>query len=48
MENGQSQHAYSCSITKMILPKLLDLMSQDKDYANLFMVKHKIKNEKKN
>jgi len=48
MTNGKSQHLYSCSITRRILPKVLKLISEDRSYADFFMVGHKIKDEKEN
>lgn len=42
------QHKYFCNIRKMLIPKILELISQDKKYMKILGEGYDIKNEKKN
>jgi len=46
MENGMSQHMYACTISKLLIPKILKLVSKDKDYSKIIFADFDLKNEK--
>ena len=46
MEDGTTQNNYSCHISKILIPKILSLISKDKEYTKILFQNFNLKNEK--